>query len=88
MCQACAKVIAGAVEKNLRFVFEPAKSARMNYPVAVALVMRAPFGRRFRMFAAARVTAELRAGREDLPLDLFQFLTGAGHIKCRMRNAK
>jgi hypothetical protein len=31
------------------------------------------------MFAAARVTAELRAGREDLPLDLFQFLTGARH---------
>jgi hypothetical protein len=41
--------------------------------------MRAPFGRRFRMFATARVTAELRAGRENLPLDLFQFLTGAGH---------
>jgi hypothetical protein len=39
------------------------------------------------MFAPARVTAELRARRENLPLDLFQFLAGAGHIKCRMRNA-
>src|ERR1035438_3953020 len=68
--EARAKVIAGAVEKNLRFVFEPAKSARVDDAVAVALVMRAPFGRRFRMFATARVTAELRAGRANLPLDL------------------
>jgi hypothetical protein len=60
----------------------------MNNPVAVALVMRAPFGRRFRMFATARVTAELRAGRKNLPLDLFQFLAGAGHIKCEMPNEK
>jgi hypothetical protein len=77
--KARAQMIAGAVEKNLRFVFEPAKSARMNNPVAVALVMRAPIRRRFRMFATARVAAELRTGRENLPLDLFKFLTGAGH---------
>src|SRR5208282_6558723 len=67
--EARAEVIAGAVEKNLRFVFEPAKSARMNDPVAVALIMSAPFGRRFRMFASTGVAAELCVRRENLPLD-------------------
>jgi hypothetical protein len=31
------------------------------------------------MLATARVAAELRVRREDLTLDLFQFLTGARH---------
>ena len=43
-----AEMVAGAVEKNLRLVFEPAEGARMDDAVAVALVMRAPLGRRFR----------------------------------------
>ena len=43
-----AEMVAGAVEKNLRLVFEPAEGARMDDAVAVALVMRAPVGRRFR----------------------------------------
>ncbi len=50
-----AEVIAGAVEKNLGLVFEPAEGAGMNDAVAVALVMRAPFGRRLRMLAPAGV---------------------------------
>ena len=79
MRQAGAKVIAGAVEKNLRLVFEPAKGARMDDAVAVALVMGAPGGRRFGMFAAAGVAAELGIGRENLAFDLFQFLAGARH---------
>jgi hypothetical protein len=48
-----AQMIAGAVEKNLRLVFQPAKGARMNDPVAVALVLRAPDRGRFGVFAAA-----------------------------------
>ncbi len=47
--EARAEMIAGAVEKNLRLVFEPAEGARMDDAVAVALIMRAPVGRRFGM---------------------------------------
>ena len=77
--QARAEVVAGAVEENLRLVFEPAKGARMNDAVTVALVVRAPFRRRLGILAAARVATELGVGRERLPFDLFQFLTGARH---------
>jgi len=38
----------------------------MDHPVAVALVLRPPFGRGFRVFTPARVAAELRVGREGL----------------------
>ena len=82
-----AKVVAGAVEENLRLVFEPAERAGMNDPVAVALVMCAPFGWRLGIFAPAGIAAELGVRREDLPFDLFQFLSGAGHIlnaECRI----
>src|SRR5450432_2187008 len=77
--EARAQMVAGAVEENLRLVFEPAESARMDDAVAVALVMRAPFGRGFRMVAAACVTAELCVRREDLSFNLFQFQSGARH---------
>ena len=43
-----AEVVAGAVEKNLRLVFQPAEGARVDHAVAVALVLRAPDGRRLR----------------------------------------
>jgi hypothetical protein len=74
-----AEMVARAIQKNLRLVFEPAEGARMNDAVAVALVLGAPFRRRFGTFATAGVTAELREGRKDLPLDLLQFLSRAGH---------
>ena len=80
-----AEMVARAVEKNLRLVFEPAEGARVDDAVTVALVLGAPFGRRLGMFAAARVAAELREGREDLPLDLLQFLSGAGHDECKLQ---
>jgi hypothetical protein len=51
----------------------------MDDAVAVALVLGAPFGRRFGIFAAARVAAELGERREDLTLDLLQFLACARH---------
>ena len=74
-----AEMIARAVEKNLRLVFEPAERARMNDAVAVALVLRAPGWRRLVVFSPARVAAELRVRRENLPFDLFQFLSRARH---------
>src|ERR1035437_8778055 len=72
-------MVAGAVEKNLRLVFEPAKGARVDESVAVALIMRAPFGRNFLVFTTASVAAELCVRRENLAFDLFEFLSGAGH---------
>ena len=77
--QARAQMIAGAVEKNLGFVFEPAEGARMDDAVAVALVLGAPFGRRFLVLSPARIGAELRVGRQDLALDFFQFSSRARH---------
>ena len=69
MRQAGAQVVAGAVQKDLRLVFEPAEGPGMDDPVAVALVMRAPCRWRFAVLAAARVPAELGLGRQNLPLD-------------------
>src|SRR5215469_6163078 len=60
MCQACAEMVAGAVKKDLRFIFEPAEGARMDDAVAVALVLCAPLGRWFLVFAPAGIGAELR----------------------------
>ena len=37
-----AQMVAGAVEENLRLVFQPAKGARMDDAIAVALIMGAP----------------------------------------------
>jgi hypothetical protein len=45
----------------------------MDDAVAVALVMCAPFGRGLRVFASARVAAELGVCREDLAFDLLEF---------------
>jgi hypothetical protein len=77
--QARAEVIAGSVEEDLGFILEAAKGAGMNDAVAVALILGAPFGGGFVVFAAARVGAELRVRREILALDLFEFKTGARH---------
>src|SRR5256885_12572888 len=41
--------------------------------------MRAPFRRGFGIFPAARVGAELGAGREDQPFALFEFNSRARH---------
>src|ERR1051325_748924 len=85
-----AEMVAGAVEEDLGFVFEPAEGARMDDAVAIALVLSAPFGGRFDMFASARIAAELRVRRERLAFDLFQFLPGARHgrrlAKCRFKS--
>ena len=74
-----AEVVAGAVEKDLRLVFEPAEGARVNDSIAVPLVLRAPFGRRLPVLAPARVGAELRIRRQALAFQRLQFLSCAGH---------
>ena len=74
-----AEMIAGAAEKNLRLVFEPAEGARMNHAVTVALVLRAPDRRNFLVLATARVAAELGVRCEKLAFELFEFLAGARH---------
>ena len=74
-----AEVIAGAVEKNLGLVFQPAEGARMNDAVAVALVLRAPERWWFLKLSPTRVAAELRIRREDLAFEGFEFLAGARH---------
>ena len=75
-----AEMIAGAVEKDLRLVFQPAEGAGMDDPVAVALILGTPFGRRLGMFASAGVAAELSIGGKRLSLNLFQFLARARHV--------
>src|SRR5262245_57660462 len=79
MRQAGAKMIAGAIEKDLRLIFEAAKRARVDHAVAIPLVVSPPFGRVFFEFAAARVSTELGIRREDLPLAFFQLKARAGH---------
>src|SRR5207237_9477095 len=44
------------------------------------LIMRAPVGRLLGVLAPAGVDAQLRVGREVLPLQLFQFFAGARHV--------
>src|SRR2546422_10573867 len=79
MRQPCAQMVARAVQENLRFVFEPAKRARVNDRGVIALVMGAPVGRFFWILAAAGVCAELGVRREALPLQPLQFFARAGH---------
>jgi hypothetical protein len=72
-------MVSGAVEKDLRFVFQPAKRPRVNHPVAIPLKFRAPGGRRLREKAAARLSAQLGVRGEGLPLSLFEFFFGTRH---------
>src|SRR5439155_9155728 len=86
-----AQMVASAVEEDLRFVFEPAKRARVNDAVAVALIMCAPVGRLFGVFASSGVGAELGVRREALAFELLQVFARPGHgsnSKCGMRNSE
>src|ERR1035437_8663103 len=79
MGQPRAEVIAGAVEKHLGLVFEPAKGPGVNDAVTVPLILRAPLRRRFPMLSPARIGAELRIRGKALSLERLQFLLRAGH---------
>lgn len=73
-------MIAGPVEKHLRLVFEPTEGAAVNDPIAIALKLGSPRGRRFRIHPSPRGAAMLRVRREALHLAVFQFKTGGGQV--------
>src|SRR5438128_1081525 len=66
--QSRSQVVPAAVQENLCFVFQPAEGTRMNYPIAVALIVSAPFWWFFGIFPSTRGIAELRVRSEELPL--------------------
>lgn len=74
-----AEVITRAVEKDLSLVLQPAKSTRVDDPVAIALIFSAPGRREFGVGAAARVGAHLNVGRADSAFDPFQLFSRARH---------
>src|SRR5262245_37805291 len=80
-----AQVVASTVREHLRFIFEPAERAGMNDAVAVALVFRAPIGRRLLIFASASICAELRVRGKGLPLEAFKFKASARHAEAKAK---
>src|SRR5947207_12137369 len=69
-----AQVIASPVQENLRFVLEPAKSARMNDSRPIALKFGAVRMAGFRIFSSARVTRLLPKRRKRSALPRLDFL--------------
>src|SRR5258705_13270352 len=68
------QMIAGAVQENLGFVFEPAKCARVNDPGAVTLKF-GPVGMALlRIFSSTRVARLLRKWREGAALSRLHLL--------------
>ena len=60
MRQARSQVISGTVEKNLRFVFEPTKSARVDNPCTVSFVTGSQGMRRLLDRTSSRLVGPLR----------------------------
>ena len=83
MRQARAQMVAGAVEKNLRLVFQAAERARMNDARTIALKFGAIGVTRLRVLPPARFARFLSNGRERcaLPLlHLFARLPFCAHL--------
>src|SRR5262245_7396030 len=83
MCQARAQVVAGAVEKNLRLVFQAAERARMNDARTIALKFGAIGVTRFTVLSPPRVPRFLSnaSERRALPLlHLFARLPFCAHL--------
>jgi len=55
MGEASAEMVAGAVEEDLGFVFEAPKGSRVDDTITIPLILRAPFGRFFSVFASPRL---------------------------------
>src|SRR5438477_5560748 len=70
MSQPCAVVIVGLSDQDLGLVHQPAKSSRMDNPIAVALVQRPVSMRLLSMTAAPTLAGSHRIGSEELLLAL------------------
>src|SRR6266404_7207328 len=77
MGQPRAQMIARAVQKNLRLVFEPAKRALVNDPISVALILVSISMTRFGKFSSARIARLLRKRRQRGALSRF-------HLRARL----
>src|SRR5688572_28482656 len=77
-------MIAGAVQEDLRLVFETAEGAGMYHSVPVALIFGAPLGRRFLVNPPARFGAELRVRSERGPFLLLQLLPTYRHSRATL----
>src|SRR5439155_17211146 len=75
MGQRRAQMIAGAVQENLRLIFEPAKCARMNDAGAVALKLGPVGVALLPILSSARVAGLLRERREGGALGRFHLLS-------------
>ena len=82
------QMIAGAVEKNLRLIFQPAKGARMDDPRTVALKFRAEIMTRLGIFSPARFTGFLRKRSEDAALVRFHFFPSLPFAARNLRPAR
>src|SRR5436309_15357684 len=71
MGQPRSQMIAGAVQENLRLIFEPAKCARMNDAGAVALKLGPVGVALLPILSSARVAGLLREWREGGALGCF-----------------
>src|SRR5262245_44554200 len=83
MGQACPQMVGGAVEKDLRLVFQAAESARMNNARTVALKFGAIGVTRLRVLSPARFARFLRNRREHSAfslLHLFARLPFCAHL--------
>src|SRR5207244_10756437 len=76
MGQPRSQMIAGAVQENLRLIFEPAKCARMNDAGAVALKLGPVGVALLPILSSARVAGLLRERREGGALGCFHLFAG------------
>jgi hypothetical protein len=73
MGQSCPQMIAGAIEENLRLIFQPTKRAGVNDPGAIALELGPVGMTRLRIFSSAGIAGFLPERREDASLVGFHF---------------
>src|SRR3979411_1152539 len=82
MRQPCSEMVACAVKKNLCFVLEAAKRARMDDARPIALKLCAISVIWLGIFSAARFTGFLREGRERRSLGFFHLRARFPTVAC------
>ena len=76
MCQPRPEVIARAIQKNLRLIFQPPKRSGMNDPRTIALEFRTVSMAEFREFPASRIAGFLRTPRQNSAFVGFHLFPG------------